>query len=394
MVVRCVYKTVRDYEGPAGPLDRAFEIQSISDNGADLVVDLFGSTGNASVESPTTPTTALPDAFYNASGTNLTSVLTIVGDVVQAGTYNITGNANLTNSGAIYYYLGDLTIADGAVINITGNVQLRIRGFLQVNGDISGKGGGLAGVADSGASLLVDNGGLAGVAPATFNTIAGNPGYVGNSRGLDGVQSKAFRGGSHVHTIAPASVIGKHPTAPPLALQVSGNSLLGLPSDLRGSGGAPGGRIAELDAGNLVAETLGGAGANGGAGLCIINRGMAFGASGSINLDGNNAAATTLDTSVGPLGIDVYPGTGGAGAPGALYVLLDGAELSLPSLNASNFSAKCGTVPVNGNPLPERQGNIPLQLQPLQPLVGFLDEGLISGADHTAAALRVRYKPL
>lgn len=65
--------------------------------------------------------------------------------------------------------------------------------------------------------------------------------------------------------------------------------------------------------------------AAGGAGLAIICRGMTFGASDSIVLDGASAALPALHTT-GIVWFDYYPGTGGAGGPGALYVLLDGLQ--------------------------------------------------------------------
>lgn len=357
-VIRGRYSTVRDYAGVAGPMDRAFEIQQFVDDGERLSFELFGSTAKPSVQSPTTAATALPDAWYTSQGTNLTSVLTIVADVVQAGTYNLTGNADLTNAGAIYYYAGNLTIADGATINFTGNIQLRIRGFLQINGDINGQGGGLAGVVDSGASLLVDGGG-SNANPAIFSTIAGNPGYVGNSRGMDGVQVKLFVRQNAVHTVPCATVIGKHPTAPPLILSVVAGALVGLPTDIRGSGGAPGGRGVEIDQELNLTNAVGGLGAPGGAGLAITCRGMAFGASGSINLDGNDSAPTSQVTISDFPGATVvgFPGAGGAGGPGTLYVLLDGGGLSVPSIGINNFSARTGSVAINGNLLPKRAFN-------------------------------------
>jgi len=330
-VVRVNLEHVRDYTGPAGALDRSFEIQRV---GVDqfqgrVSVNLFGSTSRASVLPPDTGV-ALPDAFYSSEGTELSTVVNIVGGVVQPGTYNLTGNTDLNNAGAIYYYLGDLELADGATITPNDNVQLRIRGFLTGNGDIDGVGRGNSGA--------VDDGILANQNPGT-------PGFIGTTLGWGGLE---WAGIEEIFSprIAPIAV-GQHFGFPFLDLSVEGNSLIGLPTDLRGTSGGIGGRITNaVGGGTLLAR--GGSGGASGAGLAIICRGAAFGLSASIDLSGGDSQLgeqTTID------GQEYRAGSGAPGGPGSLLFVIDGSAASLPNalerLNGSHGSMpNAGTEPV------------------------------------------------
>lgn len=383
-VVRLRTSLLKDYAGPGPTIDRSFLITNLAyDARNDRVsASLFGSTFRPSAEPPTAgAVTPLPDAYYNSSGAALSTVLTIVSNVVQPGSYTINGHADLGNTAAIFYHLADLTIADGAVITITGNVQLRIRGFLTVNGDIVGTGGGKAGVSDPGT----------GSWDATF---AGNPGYVGHSRGWDGIKcDSVFKGVSTVTTLPAVLTRGQFDAVPFLALKVSGNALLGLPSDLRGTGGAPGGRLVTQD--DAIAA-VGGPGAAGGAGLAIICRGMSFGVSGSITLNGADPSATATANFAGPS--DGYPGFGGAGGPGAMLILLDGNSISVPDVTARVFSLT-GTVNQLGNVLPTRTrvvGPNPSSdgvSWSGDPYAGYADPSVISAQDWSNAAHRIQYIP-
>lgn len=370
--------TVRDFTGSGTRINRSFEIQQMRLDFAtgEVRCEVFGSTGRASVEPPTTAASSLPDAYYTAVGTNLTSVCTIVPvggvGVIQPGTYNLTGNADMNNAGAVYYYAGDLELADGAVLTVNNNVQMRVRGFFTINGDIDGVGRGKAGVADS----------------AGFNTTqAGTPGYLGNSRGMDGVE---MRGLFSTRTVPCAFTQGQNKDGfPRIELIVSGSSLLGIPPDLRGTSGGSGGKVQRVDSNGSFVMGSGGTGGNSGAGLCIISRGLSPGASASINLSGNASASTSTAS---PYGGPVYPGAGGAGCPGALLLLIDGGALSFPDIGG-RFVAACGTVPVNGSPLPRRGPEFFHSPEWGSPGAGYLDEELISGVDLSNSAHRIQYVP-
>lgn len=338
-VVRVRHRMLRDYAGADESIDRAFEIQSTTVNhrtGA-VSLDLFGSTSTAAITSPTTPTTAAADGFYNAQGTNLASVMTITDGVVSGGPYTLAGAADLTASASTWYYLGDLTIPDGVTVNITGNVQIRVRGYLTINGTINGVGGGLAGVSDNATATTI---------------IAGNPGYVGTVRGHDGVMITAQNSDRiKLVTYPPATTEAKHAASPYLALEVSGTSLLGLPVDLRGSGGGPGGKVVKTprmfgaSADWVQMLKAGGAGATGGAGFCTISRGLGLGANADIDLSGNDAVVQTAHTeNVGGKSVGYFPGTGAPGGPGSYLCLIDGGLLSVPDLSG-RFVARTGRSP-------------------------------------------------
>jgi len=372
-IVRDRMRHVRDYAGSTQDIDRSFEIQrrSVDYITGDVTLELFGSTAPASTESPnnTGSGNALPDAFYNSAGTNLTSVTTIVVvggvGVIQAGTYNLTAG--------IYYYLGDLELADGATLTINGTVQIRVRGFFTINGDIDGVGRGKAGQADAGG--LTD-------------TAQGLPGFIGHSRGMDGLIGY---GGFALRfaTLPCAFTQGLYSAFPFLELTVSGNSVIGIPSDLSGTSGGGGGKVGftlEKSPASASLISLGGTGANSGAGLVVISRGLAFGASGSVDLSGADSASTSpVNLAFGTSG---YPGAGGAGSPGGFLVLLDGSAVSVPDLGGK-FVAACGAVPINGTPLTQRDI---AGVQP-SPIAGYLDESMISNVDLSNVAYRIQYIP-
>jgi hypothetical protein len=326
----------------------------------------------------------MPDGFYTATGVALNTVVGMTGNNVNAGTHTIAGNADMTAAGAIVYHNGDLVIPSGATINISANVQLRVKGFITLNGVINGKGGGLAGVADPGGALT---------AP-----VLGNSGFIGNSRGWDGVDVKTVIPRlfyEDVATVPAALTKGKYEAWPEINLTVLGSTLQGIPPDLRGTGGGPGGRAIRTYDGSTFNA---GAGAAGGAGLAIVCRGISFGVSSSINLDGNDPAATVK---VVAAFADLYPGCGGGGGPGACLIVLDGNTLSFPNA-AGHFSGKCGTLSKQGVPLPARSFKIQGAIEFLKYFpggvgagawAGYQDEQIIDGLDLSVAALRVKFLP-
>jgi hypothetical protein len=402
--IRVSDQFLRDFAGPAGDYNRSFEVQQKTYNAGDgkVTLDLFGSTARPDAL-PTTNTAVvpLPDAFYSATGALLSSVVTIVSGTAMPGSYTLTGGSALTSSASIFYYIGDLTIASGCNITLAANVQLRVMGFLTLNGTINGNSGGHAGVADDGST-------------PSDHVFSGNTGYVGNSRGWDGVHAKQTlsRTPHQDSDTAPATLVrGLYDVFPFLTLQVVSGDLIGLPTDLQGTGGAPGGRITGLGfVEPIPIDRVGGTGGAGGAGLCIICRGMAFGAAGSITLSG----ASTTSTSIVTVGsVTYYSGAGGPGGPGAFLLLLDGNTLSIPVL-AGKFSAATGGLTQSGNPMPTRQatnisGGFAIHPEiPQPPHCGYADPSLqgpwvtdstipnvvMSALDMTNAAHRIQYIPI
>lgn len=347
-VVRLKPKTLRDFVS-GGDLDRSFEIQNTSINWVtgDVNLELFGSSQAPGAISPTSNSLALSDAWYTSQGTNLTSVLTIngSGQVTAGGT--VTGNAD--GSLAIYYYNGDLTINAGVTVNITQNVQIRVKGFFQNNGTINGVGAGIAGApAYSSPSQWYH-----------FN--AGTPGFIGTPIAGGGLIYHPGPGTDKLNITSTEGhkVIGANSAVPGFNLTWDGTTLSGLPRDLRGSSGSSGMPAYRVHTSFPVLGTLseaytaGGAGGAGGAGLVIVSRGFAQGAAGKIDLSGGNGSAGgTIVTSGDWFDLNQKAGSGAGGAPGGLLIVLDGALSTGTGLTENGFVAKYGTTPITGTPMP------------------------------------------
>lgn len=354
-IIRVQIPQLRDFTNGGSYLDRAFECQAVTRDWRKrrVRVKLFGSTAPIRPRIPQIAVTALTSGFYSSVGTALGSVsgVTISSGVLTAAPAgNITGAA-LNTSGSVLYYIGDLTIAAGVDLKIAANIELRVLGALTINGKINGKGRGYAGVADTGGTV-----GLQGQ-PAASAT-AGTVGFIGSTQGSDGLQ--AFDEGSHRHVRAnytnPAPLAAApRASVPELMIgQPVGNYLAGMPDDLRGTSGGPGGRLWGYRQGYF--EARGAQGGAGGAGLVIICRGLYFGASGQIDLSGDAGSAPTLQDPLNSVsGVSGYPGAGAGGHPGALYVFLDGDAVPLPDMTGGKFLGLLGATPAAGSFLP-REG--------------------------------------
>lgn len=411
-VVRVRYRNVRDYSKylavGSTSIDRAFEVQNIStDHKSGMVtLQLFGSTSDPSVSAPTGGANALPDAWYTSEGTALSAVpgIVITGDHMTAAANPLVGTASQADAGSIYYHDGNLTIDAGVTLTIRNNIQLRVRGFLQINGVIDGKGGGHPGVADDGRVLAIpDVMDTSPDGPFTADSIPGIPGLVGTVRGYDGVCSVArLQANLYVSTQPPHLTTGKYPAAPRLLLSVTDGRLSGVIADMRGAGGGPGGRV--TNAFDEPVEALGGAGAAGGAGLSIITRGMAFGAGGYIDLSGLDTVVPPAHTIPWLFGATLtrYPGAGAGGGPGVLYVLLDGSAFSLPDFTGSKFRSRAGISPqpAGVNALPRYRwvlySSHRLSVPDVEsPMMGFPDLEFLAnnGKDYSGSAVAVQYIP-
>jgi hypothetical protein len=353
-VVRVRLPNIRDFVAN-GTLDRSFEIQSVK---VDWVTgatsfDLFGSSQAPGALAPSADTNVLTTGWYTGTGTNLATVLTITGANPGHVTVNgtVTGSADMTAAPSIFYYNSDLQIDAGVTVNVVGNVQLRVKGFLQNNGTINGKGNGLAGAAAAGAGT----------------STASNPGtqgFIGTTESGGGVyahrpKTKIFGGSlgdSWMECARGLVVAGKGSVVPAFNLSWDGAALLGLPSDLRSTSGSSGLPVFYDDPDYNpfgFASVAGGAGGAGGAGLAVICRGFAQGAAGKVDLSGaDGSLGGTVDTNWGLGGKHrLYAGSGAGGAPGALVVILDGASLSATGLTDVGFVALYGKTPQRPDPL-------------------------------------------
>lgn len=323
-------------------LNRTMEIQqvTIDQMSGKITTKLFGSSDQAGPISDGA-SYVLPDGWYSSEGTNGSSVLSIDG----AG--NLTANGTLTGGAttrAIYYYIGDLTIPSGRTLTITENVELRVMGHLQVDGEILG--GSTTSISKS--FLGVTQGG-SGLYDSNYETSYASP---------------AWRGVTHT---------GNHNKAPPLDIENDGGVLRNVPADMRGSGGGRGGD--HLDAaGESIA--LGGAGGAGGASLVVVARGMALGASGELAMNGAPGQSAT----------GAGAGAGGGGAPGCFYFLQDGSQGTTPFLSGkvtSKFGAKgsVGRGGKGGIVLGDSTARIIFIPQSRTPYPDYIiDENILTGA--------------
>lgn len=381
---------IRDFAGSTAQIDRSFEIQRTRLNAAtgELEFELFGSTGRAGATATTGaggegPGGAynVPDALYQV-GTDLASILDITGSnpgVVDAGTYTLAGGEDLTDEASIFYYDGgDLVVPDGVTINIEGNVQIRVAGFLELNGDINGRGKGLEGQEDT---------------PGYGTTAPGLQGAIGTVRGMDGIAiTNIILGRPRYATVAAVTTAGKWTSIPSFPLVVTETDVLGIPTDLRGTSGGAGGKLVVSKPVKEV-HALGGTGANSGAGLCILCRGMSIGASGSIDLSGDDAATPSPDNLAT---VTMYPGAGAPGAPGGLLILLDGPALSIPDLSEGRFIANVGTcgAPRVRTMASPSGGSNPWTGGALTPYFeGYLDPATTDDGSLANSAHRIQYLP-
>ena len=371
-VVRVILDQIRDMNTGL-TLNRAFEVQQVTTNwttGA-MSVKLFGSANKAG--SITSSTSAvLLDSFYSQAGTELSTVLTIVGGHVTVGG-TLTGHAtDVDDATAIYYYVGDLIIDAGVVINTTQNVQLRIMGALENNGSITGIGGGTVGGA---ATTLFKNGSTTHIVTDLYEEHGipdyhnGEDGYYGTTIPPAGFGSwttfgaalptadayvtmpDAFYKYGTVETQWGVPIVQADPfvmsSVPFFSLDndQQTNVVMGYPKDLRGQSGISGVPFIHSYNPSSYQKYLlanGGVGGNGGAGLLIIARGMSFSGSGNINLSGGDS---TIGASYTVAGNKFYAGAGAPGAPGVLVVLSDG-PTTPPDISTVRFTAKYGTYTI------------------------------------------------
>jgi hypothetical protein len=360
---------IRDFAG-AGTLSRSFEMQSRGWNPRTGEVRVRGMASTSTVAPDAGGGTAavLADAWYSSAGSALSSVLTIASNQVTAnGT--ISGGADART--AVFYHAGNLTINAGVNVDIDDNVQLRILGTLTVNGTINGRGRGLPGDASPDFPTTP---------PEPYPEPFSDTGFFGVTRSGGSVYllDQLYQEQPGVYSFFSSAV-------PRLNLVTVAGELFGLQSELRGVPGGYGAPAINRDIDETVA--IGGDGGAGGAGLLLVCRGLVFGAAGEIDLSGADGSAAPATGDLG--GVDVYGGGGAGGAPGALYVILDGDTVTYPDLTAA-LIAEQGASPVTGTPA-EEGGPTGSLTFPAEPATG-LHAGL-SAADHWQASHLVQYVP-
>ncbi|WP_444946451.1 hypothetical protein ACJJIP_06510 [Microbulbifer sp. VTAC004] len=318
-IVRVSLPQLRDHSQNVdnGTLNRAMEVQRISiDQVSGAVsVDLFGSYQPAGMIADQADSTSaeLPDAWYSAEG----SAMKASGLSIDASGF-LTADGTLIGNGdsrVIYYYPGDLTIPVGRTLSVSSNIELRVRGVLQIDGTLQGI------PANNGVGFL--------------GSCYGGAGQLKNAREI--VNRGTARGAWG------KTVRGRNEVMPPLNIENNGGDLQGIPDDISGSGGARGGHSSfySFD-GSYEPSGRGGLGGMGGAGIVVIARGVAIGVSGKIENSGEDGSpGTTGDSNV----IQVPGGSGGGGAPGGIVLLIDGTQNPMPILSNSKIIACYGESP-------------------------------------------------
>ena len=350
--VRVKHENIRDFNALDGVLDRTFEVQQVTSNWmtGQLKISLFGSSQAAGTLAPTTLTPVMNDAWYLSAGVELSTVLTIVSGVVTVNGA-LTGHADDVNN-AIYYYDGDLEIAVGVTVTITQSVQLRIKGHLTINGLIDGVGSGAAGGAGTAQyedATTNDSYSIYGTAPEFQKKELDFHGPVMGGFGMTNPPGVFDLMGT-VFGFYPSGWLGAFAmvSVPFYDLKnPDGDSLTGYPKRLHGVGGGGGMPLIErtgIDVGVANIKASGGNGGTGGAGLMIVSRGLSFGTSIGIKLNGDSGSLGGFyDASRHPVSgtTRFHAGSGGAGACGALLVMLDG-NVTSPDLTSSTVELNYG----------------------------------------------------
>ncbi|MDP5211353.1 hypothetical protein Q5Y71_17015, partial [Microbulbifer sp. 2205BS26-8] len=202
------------------------------------------------------------------------------------------------------------TIPAGRTLNVSDNVELRVRGVLQIDGTLRGIPG------NNAAGFL--------------GSVYGGPGFADSQNPYQQSQAKG------------KVVRGRNAVMPALNIVNAGGDLQGIPDDLRGSGGADGGRSFYWNRAQsaTIAAGSGGIGGSGGAGLAVIARGIAFGVSGTLQTTGGHGGP---GSGFGPRPIP--GGSGGGGAPGGVVLLVDGTGNPMPVLTNNKLIACYGHSP-------------------------------------------------
>ena len=366
-IARATFNNVRDYTGGTTSVDRAFEVQgtTIDSVTGHITLNLFGSAEKAGAIVPTTASTVQADSFYTSEGadiqsyldTNFPGAFTVIGGVghIQADC-TLPGHADMNNAAAIYYYDGPLDVDNGVTVTISNNVQIRIRGFLQNNGNINGKGQGLLGGLQSNLASTYESQDL------------GVSGYFGSTKSGGGFTNVS--GTLNYKSDDGWLVQGQVDVLPEFTLDTA-NLSASLPPDLRGTSGSTGHNT-------FVPASYhkGGSGGNGGAGLIIISRGYAAGGSGNIDLSGEDGQDGVAKSIIN--GSRSHAGSGAGGQPGCLLMLVDGNNnvTGIPS----NFTANVGVSNVTGTQLSQLHDVLYFPSESHSYYIGFSGESKASAA--------------
>jgi hypothetical protein len=313
-IVRCTDPTTQDFSD-VSTLDRSFEIQKIKVNqiSGEVEVDLFGSSQKAdAITDESQALNELPSLWYSDGATNAETILSITNGLLDSnGT--LTGQPTTRTA---YYIDGDFTVPSGVVLNITENVELRVKGFFQIDGEVR--------------------------VTSTNNS----SGYIGGTRGSNG---QLIKGASQdipppeIEKLLNGSYIkGVQSTCPSFEIVNASGVINGIPADMRGTVGGAGGQNVVYAKPDYYGGAVGGAGGYGGGSLIIISRGGSASPNSVIDISGLPGSVGEYDF------VNTYAGSGGGGAPGILVWGIDGQSFPTPVL-FGRVKAAYGECPVPGS---------------------------------------------
>lgn len=368
-------------------LDRSFEIHQVKTNWVtgNVTLELFGSSAPATPISGGNSTSqfTLPDSAYEV-GRSLAEVLHIeqvggVGHVTRNG--HIPGGSDLRTT--IYHYPGDLEIDDGVFVTFDRNVQLRVRGHLQISGQLDGTGRGHPGAPAVPMSwpfrdyVRINEDPNRGAMPPDLAARTqerlsahnpGTPGFIGPTITGGGIKFNLppIIYQRRMYSIPPHVTEGSSGNLSYLNVRFENNQLIGLPADLQGTSGGSGhstqvvytreydGDDNPSDFDWQVWTVPGGAGGASGAGLALVARGVSIAINGRIVSNGlpgqegqwigGHISMTRPEHNTGEPRL--ASGTGAAGAPGAVLIMLDGVGVPIPDQNDRSMMAHYGDSPI------------------------------------------------
>lgn len=324
---------IPDHTSVGKTLNRAVEVQRINvDFTKGVTLDLFGSTERSQSILQYTDGTAAGSTFITSQGQDMQTYLEttygvdVVTDVSVPGVLKIKADCTIPGdpsmSNGIYFYDGAMQINSGVTVTVTHNWQWRFTDLFTNNGDIDGRGNGIAGMSGVGQNPYVNGD------PAVISS-----GYVGYSTGFWGTSQTILR---IINNIINDSVVisssGVHSVAD-LTLEFNGVSLSGIPDDMRGCAGVHGPLLRYDTSPNDTVD-----GGDGGSSGVIISDGATGGFGSSINLSGDNPPHPAFYYSP-------YGRVGGSGWGGCLSIIkltslsaVAGIEDSFVSSNGSTES--------------------------------------------------------
>lgn len=333
---------VRDLTNPiTGTLARAMEVQKASMDfpTGRLVYDLFGSSRKSELIISQLSNFALNDTFYSVAGgrdplLKLDAIGSLTTSVDAQGILHITAAApginlygHATDSSFYeYWYDGPVAIDPGVTVTANLNIRLYVMGvfYMTSTSKLNGKGGNIADVGYVGNAL--GGGGL------IYSTSAG-----------PGVFSKVT-----YHSTPGQSVIGSVPSMPYFNIgNIGGDYLTGLPRNLMGTKGLPGGdsyySVPAYSTGG-VTTSVGGLAGDAGAGVLLVSRGVVMSYGSIVDLSGTDGLPGVPVGSY-PTSFDAGVGAGGCG--GGLLVIQDGKGSYAVGVETSFTSVDGAAVPTS-----------------------------------------------